>query len=551
MGSCNLRTALLGGVARLYAKRLLTLFMQNHWGAMRTHQLLASVSAVALVTTGLVAGGGVTAAVADVPANPTPSCVVSDTPGQLDCTVSYASTGAEQTFVVPVGVTSVEVELLGGRGGSSMGTSGGRGDRVTGSVDVTAESTLYVYVAGNGTQNAGGYNGGGSPGAPANRSSMAGGGGATDLRTASDLTSRLAVAGGGGGAVAGYEGGDAQQPGDSFLDLPENLAQPGSQTAGGVGGVAAPGLLLNSGAPGTLGFGGAGGDYRAPGNPTGGGGGGGGFYGGGGGLSNDSGSGAGGSSLVPDGGSSAPSDQAPAARITYEVPIEAVTVEAEDDVRARQQMNVTILGYGSGLSASIASKVVSAIAIAAQGAGTDVSDVSCETANGTMSCTSTRAGEYIVQLSFGGWYSNVITFGARFTSLTQTIDFTGGSSSVQQPTPLVATATSGLPVSYTLDSGPCTLNGSTLAATGSGTCIVTASQPGSNPYLAAESVTRSFTATPPMAPPAVPSNGNLNSLANTGQANGTGVMAVVAALALIVLGAGLILVRRKTGSAGC
>ena len=176
--------------------------------------------------------------------------------------------------------------------------------------------------------------------------------------------------------------------------------------------------------------------------------------------------------------------------------------------------------------------------------------MTCATASGTTSCTSTRAGEYTLQVSFGAWSSNLPTFGVSFTSLAQTIDFTGGSSDVQQPMQLVAAATSGLPVSYVLVSGPCTLNGSTLAATGTGTCTVTASQSGANPYLAGESVTRSFNATAPVVPSVVPPSGNLNSLANTGQAEGAGAMAAAAALALVVLGAGMILVRRKPGSAG-
>ena len=61
---------------------------------------------------------------------------------------------------------------------------------------------------------------------------------------------------------------------------------------------------------------------------------------------------------------------------------------------------------------------------------------------------------------------------------------------------VTATATSALPVSYVLNSGPCTLVAGTLTATGNGTCNVTASQPGQNPYLAAPSVTRDFAVEP-------------------------------------------------------
>ena len=84
---------------------------------MRIHKVLASVGAGALAASGLIVGGANPAAMAVAPTNPAPSCVASDTADHLDCTVSYNSTGAEQTFVVPAGVTSIDVELVGGRGG--------------------------------------------------------------------------------------------------------------------------------------------------------------------------------------------------------------------------------------------------------------------------------------------------------------------------------------------------------------------------------------------------------------------------------------------------
>ena len=53
---------------------------------------------------------------------------------------------------------------------------------------------------------------------------------------------------------------------------------------------------------------------------------------------------------------------------------------------------------------------------------------------------------------------------------------------------LTATATSGLPVTYTVTSGPATVSGSTLTYTAPGTVVVTASQPGNVQYSAAPSV---------------------------------------------------------------
>jgi predicted extracellular nuclease len=58
---------------------------------------------------------------------------------------------------------------------------------------------------------------------------------------------------------------------------------------------------------------------------------------------------------------------------------------------------------------------------------------------------------------------------------------------------LAATASSGLPVSYGVASGPCAIAGTTLTATGAGMCSVTASQAGNASFNAATSVTNSVT----------------------------------------------------------
>ena len=63
------------------------------------------------------------------------------------------------------------------------------------------------------------------------------------------------------------------------------------------------------------------------------------------------------------------------------------------------------------------------------------------------------------------------------------------------PITLVATASSGLPVSYAV-AGPATLNGSILSVTGVGTVSVTASQGGNDNYAPATPVTQSFTVAP-------------------------------------------------------
>jgi len=60
-----------------------------------------------------------------------------------------------------------------------------------------------------------------------------------------------------------------------------------------------------------------------------------------------------------------------------------------------------------------------------------------------------------------------------------------------ETTPLMATASSGLAVAYTV-TGPATLSGSTLIYTGAGTVVVTASQQGDADYTSAAPVSQTI-----------------------------------------------------------
>jgi hypothetical protein len=256
-------------------------------------------------------------------------------------TVRFESTGAEQTWRVPLGVTSIDVVAVGGRGGNGTdGTlvagEGGAGASVSGTLPVTPGQVLFVAVGGTGGVFVpAAFNGGG-----AGSQYGAGGGGATDLRTVGSaqpgsLASRLIVAAGGGGGGGGTGGGTGAPAGGSGADGTSSAvsADPGwggtagTNGGGGVGGAGGFGNLLigATGGTGALGMGGA-----SAGNITGaGGGGGGGLYGGGAGgtggrsasgVNGPGGGGGGGSNLVPPGGIAATS-AAPAASlvITYEV----------------------------------------------------------------------------------------------------------------------------------------------------------------------------------------------------------------------------------------
>lgn len=222
--------------------------------------------------------------------------------------VVFNATGAEQSFVVPSGVTSITVVALGGRGGAGInGAPGGSGARVQGVLAVTPGSTLYIQVGGNGANagsagagsaGAGGFNGGG-PGGGGFPLSGGGGGGASDIRTLSrtapsTLGSRLLVAAGGGGGGGGDQGvggggGNAGSPG-------------GGATSGAQGGGA--GTATAGGGNGSLGLGGNGG---GTGEPAAGGGGGAGLYGGGGGSAGGSGAGGGGGGSNFTGDATSPS----------------------------------------------------------------------------------------------------------------------------------------------------------------------------------------------------------------------------------------------------
>ncbi|MBL7809994.1 MAG: HYR domain-containing protein, partial [Saprospiraceae bacterium] len=216
----------------------------------------------------------------------------------LGSSVTFDYTGAAQTWTVPAGVTSIDVEVIGAGGGNAdaCGTPGiaGNGGKVMATIAVTPGETLTLYVGGAGTAGAaglaglGGYNGGGDGQALASQGQLGGGGGgASDIRQGgAALANRVVVgAGGGGGASCACQPGVGGDGGD----LSGQTTGPdcaggsggggGTQLAGGAGGNL-PGWCM--GEAGGLGFGGAACDGSGNGINAGGGGGGG-FYGGGGG----------------------------------------------------------------------------------------------------------------------------------------------------------------------------------------------------------------------------------------------------------------------------
>ncbi|MFN8491593.1 MAG: PxKF domain-containing protein [Caldilineaceae bacterium] len=210
----------------------------------------------------------------------------------VTCTFSYS--GAAETWTVPAGVTSATFDLYGAQGGNNGSILGGRGGRVTATLNVSPDVNYQILVGGAGSSSDGGFNGGG-------HGNSANGGGASDVRTSTALIDRLLVAGGGGGGggpVFGTGGaGGYPNGGNGNVGGFSDGGKGGTQTSGGAGG------LDDGGAPGGAGTLGQGGNSGS--GSSYGGGGGGGYYGGGGGAITadggffDGGGGGGGSSYGP------------------------------------------------------------------------------------------------------------------------------------------------------------------------------------------------------------------------------------------------------------
>lgn len=134
-------------------------------------------------------------------------------------TVTFNFTGSQATFVVPGCVTQIQVDAYGAQGAQGAANPGGLGGRVQATLTVTPGETIYIYVGGQPSGTAAGYNGGGVGGTSiANLTSHGGGGGgATDIRRSGiALTDRVLVAGGGGGSGGPQQGGGGGGAGGGY-----------------------------------------------------------------------------------------------------------------------------------------------------------------------------------------------------------------------------------------------------------------------------------------------------------------------------------------------
>ncbi|HPS31201.1 MAG TPA: MBG domain-containing protein, partial [bacterium] len=230
----------------------------------------------------------------------------------LPSEATFNYTGAVQTWTVPAGITSIEIEAWGaqGGGGSSGFGTGGNGGYAKGTVSVTSGQVIYIYVGQQGFQsyNQIAFNGGGS-GSIVSWDAAAGdgytGGGASHVAkrtgTLQNLSSYISdiivVAAGGGGAggasgswnspANGGNGGGTTGTDGATVDVVRTGGGGGSQAAGGSSVDANSASGFGIGASGSL----------STDDAIQGGGGGGGYYGGGAG-SHSGGGGGGGSSYI-------------------------------------------------------------------------------------------------------------------------------------------------------------------------------------------------------------------------------------------------------------
>jgi PKD repeat protein len=219
-------------------------------------------------------------------------------------TINFSYTGGVQSWTVPAGVYSLQVDARGARGSTpscNNGSTGGNGGQVQATLAVTPGQTLHIYVGGTNNDANPGWNGGGNGGTISCNSfcQSGGGGGATDIRIGGQSTSdRKLVAGGGGGGGGGSwcnsdrggaGGGLTGQQGYRCNSQDGYTGTGGTQNAGGNAGTS-----CNTGQGGSFGQGGN--AY----NCSYAGGGGGGWYGGGGGTGCWSGGGGGGGSSYTD-----------------------------------------------------------------------------------------------------------------------------------------------------------------------------------------------------------------------------------------------------------
>ena len=120
----------------------------------------------------------------------------------------------------------------------------------------------------------------------------------------------------------------------------------------------------------------------------------------------------------------------------------------------------------------------------------------CKVSRATVAATAAGTCIIVASQPGDGQYApaDPVTGSIAVQKIPQTISFIPPASAiVDEPVTLTATASSGLPVTYSTSAPDvCTVSGTTVTASQGGTCTITAFQPGDGKYLPATSVTQSF-----------------------------------------------------------
>ncbi len=139
-----------------------------------------------------------------------------------------------------------------------------------------------------------------------------------------------------------------------------------------------------------------------------------------------------------------------------------------------------VISAGSGLPVSLE-------VVAGPGAIVDSSFLKIEGA-GSIVIRATQAGD-------DNYFPAIRDYTVVVNKAEQTLTFpTVGPKHKNETVALKATSTSGLPVLYSIASGPGTVNGNILSFTGEGNVVILATQPGNENYLPAEPVQKTFLA---------------------------------------------------------
>ena len=197
--------------------------------------------------------------------------------------------GGRHSFVVPTGVTAMQVQVVGAMGQTRSGTlGGGAGGTITATLPVTPGHQLNIWAGCSGSRGGVGFGSGGDHGIAHSGDAQDGGFGGGGSAIYDDTTNTTLVIAGGGGGSGGNSGGKG-------LEGQGGAGGAGGLTpkAGGTGGVGpfGTGFGPSGGCAGCAGAGQldgeAGGSSSTASGSGGGGGGGGGYAGGGGGSGSD------------------------------------------------------------------------------------------------------------------------------------------------------------------------------------------------------------------------------------------------------------------------